>query len=303
MSKILVSGLVNLETTCSVQSFPIKYNPIDYNFFGVNSAISGVGYNIFKALAALENDVDIITMLGDDFVGNMAVQSLKSINNNTAYVTQNLKETPSSLVLYDENGKRKIYCDLKDIQDKTYDFNCVNNLNEYNMVVACNANYNRPLLEKAKEVKVEIATDVHVLSDIDDDYNRDFMECADILFLSDEAIKEPPQKVIERLEKRYNTKIIVMGQGGNGALMYVKEENKFYDFPAIKVGKIVNTVGAGDALFSCFVSCYSNGKSAEESLQYAQLFASAKIGYDGAANGFISPAELGELYNKHILAL
>ena len=46
---ILVSGLLNIETTVSVRGFPIEYYPIDYPFFGVASrtgstpAASGAG--------------------------------------------------------------------------------------------------------------------------------------------------------------------------------------------------------------------------------------------------------------------
>ena len=43
MSKILVSGLVNVEITCKVDEFPIKYEPINFNFFGVNIGVAGVG--------------------------------------------------------------------------------------------------------------------------------------------------------------------------------------------------------------------------------------------------------------------
>ena len=50
MKKILVSGLVNTETTVRVRQFPINYYPIDYPFFGVNTAASGVAYNIALAL-------------------------------------------------------------------------------------------------------------------------------------------------------------------------------------------------------------------------------------------------------------
>ena len=51
--KILVSGLLNIETTVAVKEFPINYYPIDYPFFGVNSGVGGVGYNIAKALFVL----------------------------------------------------------------------------------------------------------------------------------------------------------------------------------------------------------------------------------------------------------
>ena len=50
MAKILVSGLVNVESTLKVRKFPIDYYPIDYPFFGIKSTVSGVAYNISKAL-------------------------------------------------------------------------------------------------------------------------------------------------------------------------------------------------------------------------------------------------------------
>ena len=53
MTKSIVSGLVNIETSCKVRKFPIDYYPIDYSFFGVKSAVGGVGMNISKALKTL----------------------------------------------------------------------------------------------------------------------------------------------------------------------------------------------------------------------------------------------------------
>ena len=46
MSRILVSGLINIETTLKVDGFPIPYFPVRFPFHGVNSTVSGVGYNI-----------------------------------------------------------------------------------------------------------------------------------------------------------------------------------------------------------------------------------------------------------------
>ena len=112
------------------------------------------------------------------------------------------------------------------------------------------------------------------------------METANILFLSDEGIQGNPQEFIRQIENTYHNDITVLGQGSKGALMYVKKEDKFYDEPAKKVEKIVNTVGAGDSLFSCFISSYAKGMTPIEALDKAQAFAAYKIGFDGAANGF-----------------
>lgn len=295
MSKILVSGLVNLETTCSVSGFPIEYAPIDYRFFGVNSAVSGVGYNVSKALAALGNSVDTATMLGKDSAGDLALDALKNCGINCAHAVRCMEQTPASVVLYDGDGRRRIYCDLKDIQERSYDFGGVD-VSEYDAAAVCNINFSRPLLHKAKQAGIPVATDVHVLSSIDDEYNREFMECADILFLSDEGLPCEPRNFLMQIEQRYGNKIIILGQGGNGALMYLRDEGKFYDFSAVRVGEIINTVGAGDSLFSAFVSLYVEGMHPIECLKRAEIFASNKICSNGASNGFVSRNELEKLY-------
>lgn len=291
MSRILVSGVVNIEVTCKVDEFPIEYEPINYNFFGVNIAVAGVGYNIIKALTALGDDVELASIVGNDLASKLVFSELNDVTTGTL-VLQQLSQTPSSVVLYDKSGARRIYCDLKDIQEASYDYSNVD-VHAYDLVAACNINYSRPLLKKAKDDGVKIATDVHVLSDINDAYNREFMEYADILFLSNENIIGQEKKFVETLVEKYNCEIIVVGCGSAGALMYVKAEEKFYNMPAAKAEKIVNTVGAGGCLFSTFISMYAKGELPPvKCLELAQKAAAHKIGYDGAAKGFMNLSEL-----------
>lgn len=294
MSKILVSGLVNTETTVKIKEFPISYFPIDYPFFGVNTGVAGVAYNLSKALKSLGDQVRLISMIGSDFGGEYVRKEIEAIGIDATNMQQQLRQTPNSVILYDGEGKRQIYCDLKDIQDMSFDFHR-EMYQDCDVIAACNTNFNRSLLNKARADGKLIATDVHVLSDIEDAYNRDFMEYADILFLSDEAIRMDAKEFLMEIEKRYENEIIVLGQGSQGALMYVKKEGKFYDFPVIKTGKVINTVGAGDALFSGFIHYYVKGVPAEEALKKAEIFASYKIGFDGAANGFADEQKIEEL--------
>lgn len=298
MSRVLISGLINTETTVRVRQFPVNYYPIDYPFFGVNTAVSGVAYNIARALRTLKDDVTLLTMTGRDFPAAYIRQELQTAGISTQGIREKLAQTPSSVVLYDGEGKRQIYCDLKDIQETDYGFEaavCA----ESDIVAACNINFNRPLLRAAKAAGKTIATDVHVLSDIHDDYNRDFMACADILFLSDEAVWEDYHSFLWALAENYGNEIIILGRGGKGAAMYLRNENRIYDLPAVRVGEIVNTVGAGDALFSGFVHYYAAGLAPVESLIRAQLFASAKIGVSGASQGFSSEEVIETLYERY----
>lgn len=294
MKKILVSGLVNTETTVKVRQFPINYYPIDYPFFGVNTAASGVAYNIALALTTLGDDVRLLSMTGSDFPAAYIKSELAAAGIGTDHLKAKLKETPSSVVLYDETGRRQIYCDLKDIQESSYGFT-QEQISDADLVVACNINFNRELLRLARDMGKIVATDVHVLGNVWDDYNREFMEYADILFLSDEAAGEDPYRFMHELEEIYHTPIIAMGRGNKGALMYLRDEDRFYEMPAAHVGEVVNSVGAGDALFSSFLHFYAKGIHPVDCLKRAQVFAAAKIRVSGASKGFVTEAEIEEI--------
>lgn len=291
MSRILISGLTNLETTVRIRQFPLDYYPIDYPFFGIGTAVSGVGYNVAKALKTLGDEVLLTTMTGTDFPADYIRQELQTLGIGTGGVKPCLRQTPSSVVLYDGTGRRQIHCDLKDMQETSYGFPA-DICDGVDLVVATNTNFNRELLKLAKAAGKPIATDVHVLYDIYDGYNREFMEAADILFLSDEGIGADYGHFLWELAGSIPAGVIVLGRGSKGAAMYLRRENRILELPAAQVGQVVNTVGAGDALFSAFCHCIAGGVDAVEALVRAQIFAAAKIRTSGAAQGFVTEEEL-----------
>lgn len=293
MGKILVSGLLNLETTAKIRGFPINYYPIDFDFFGVNSTLSGVAFNLAKALTTLGDTVDLTSLVGRDLTARMFIEEIGKMGIRNDLIQQKMNETPSSVVLYDESGRRQIYCDLKNIQETAYDFSA-QIVDEADAVAACNINFSRPLLEMAKSKNKLIATDVHVLSNIDDDYNRQFMEYADILFLSDENIPYSKHDFIRNLGSRYHNSVIILGMGAAGALLHLPRQNILVEKPAFRIDNVVNTVGAGDALFSAYLHYHLKGYSPEDALDRAQLFAALKIRAKGAAEGFVTEDEIEE---------
>ena len=234
-------------------------------------------------------------MTGTDFSAEYVKSKIEEIGISTEHIKCTLKETPNSVVLYDSEGKRQIYCDLKDVQDTDYSFE-KEIYEDCDVVIACNTNFNRELLKKAHQDNKIIATDVHVLSDIMDEYNRDFMKYANILFLSDENIKNDYREFLLKIEEEYKNDIIVLGMGKKGALMYVKQEDNFYELPAVNVREVVNTVGAGDSLFSSFIHYYAKGLSPIECLKRAEIFAANKIGFDGASVGFADEETVEKMY-------
>lgn len=296
MSKIIVCGLVNMETTAPVDSFPIEYRPIDYKFLSVKSAPAGVGLNVSLALKTLGDEVSLCSLCGNDYPAEIIRLCIKEKGIKEDGILSLNKATAQSVVLYDNTGRRYIICDLADNQDNSYDIDAFRkSLKGADIACMCNINFAAELLPIAKEAGVLIATDVHCLSDVHDEYNSRFMKAADILFLSNENIKGREKDFASELTKVYSPKVIVVGMGDKGALLYIADDKSFTEVSAVYTRPVVNTVGAGDSLYSSFIHFYAKTRDALYSLKKAVYFASYKIGAKSASEGFLSEDELLEI--------
>ncbi len=297
MGEILVSGLINIETTARVDGFPIHYAPVRYPFFSVNSTVSGVGYNVAKALTTLGDSTRFVSLIGTDLAAGLVFEQLKRDRIPYGFVAQELAQTPQSVILYDPGGQRMINVDLKDIQERAYPPVLFEQaLHGVSMAVLCNINFSRPFLQQARASGVPVATDVHAIASLDDTYNAAFMAAADILFMSDELLPCSPEDWVRALWDRYCTPIAVVGMGAQGALLAVRNEGAITRIPAVTTRPVVNTIGAGDALFSSFVHSYQQSGDPYDAIRKAVVFASYKIGVAGAADGFLDSAALDALY-------
>ncbi len=295
--RVFVAGICNVETTLDVSGFPVPYYPVDFPFYGVNSTVSGVGFNVAAALKSLSTEVHLATLIGPDRQGRWVCDELKQRQLSDDGVLRELDATCQSVILADPTGRRQAHTDLKDIQDRSYPLELATAaLADADLAVLCNVQFARPLLHAAQSANVPIVTDVHVLSQIEDDYNRDFLSAADIIFLSDESLGgQDAEDYVRRLARRYEPKLVVMGCGSSGALLYERASDSFLRQKALMCRPVVNTIGAGDALLSGFVQAYLAGKPLRECLLRAVIFAGWKTGEAGGAQGFLTLEELETL--------
>jgi len=292
MSKIFISGLINLETTLAVESFPLAYFPVRYPFFGIQTTVSGVGFNLALALQHLGNDVHFASLIGPDENSSLVHKALSKADIDDRLILDEAEATAQSVILYDPSGRRQIHVDLKNIQDLAYPCEIARTaLEESDLAVLCNINFSRSLLQLAKELGKPIVTDVHALSELDNDYNREFMSAANILFLSDDVLPDSPECVARSLMEKYPAEMIIIGLGGAGALLAHRGDGFIGKFKAFYTRPVVNTIGAGDALLSAFVDQYLRLKDPYQALQAAMVFASYKVGEKGAAQGFLNQEE------------
>lgn len=295
-SAVLVAGLINIETTLRVEGFPLAYNPANFPFFGVASSVSGVGYNVAKALTVLGNRVQFLSLIGDDMAGESVRRALAAIPVDDAHVLAALPQTCQSVILYDASGRRQIHTDLKDIQERSYPLESVLPLlAQVDACVICNINFARPLLAPARAAGRLIATDVHALKSLDAEYEQDFLRAADILFLSHERLEQTPEETVQAILARFPARVVVIGLGSEGALLAVRADGFVSRFPAVQTRPIVSTIGAGDALFSAFLDGYLRSRNPYAALQRAMRFASWKIGVASASEGYLTAEALDEL--------
>jgi acarbose 7IV-phosphotransferase len=301
MSKILVSGLINIETTVRVEGFPIPYTPVVYPFFGLHSTVSGVGYNIARALTILGNDVRLLSIIGSDPQATLVRMAMERDGLSGKNVLNLVEQTAQSVILYDGEGRRQINVDLKDVQEMAFpQANFSHAAQGCDLLVLCNINFSRPFLDQARRAGRRIASDVHSISDLNDSYNADFMRAATVLFMSHEWLPGTPEEWARRVWNRYGPEVLVIGMGKEGALLAVKKDNFIERIPAVRTRPTVNTIGAGDALFSAFLHSYVKTNDPYLSLRKAMVFASYKIGDTSAAEGFLDEAGLEEWFNKVI---
>ncbi len=276
MKKIFISGLSNVETTLAVRGFPVTYYPVDYPFFGIKTVVAGSGFRSAKGALALGDSVDLMTLVGDDFNGRRVREAIADSGMSCDYVYSELKNTVEAVVLQEMPfGRRQVYCDLKDAQEVSVDAEMLRGSIERSDICALlNVNFSRAFIPIAKNLGKPIATDVQALSDINDPFNAEFIESADILFLSDEGISADRRDFMAELVKRTHAEIVVMGLGEDGVL-YSERGGAIKSLKAVADENVI-TAGAGAALFAGFLHYY--GKyDVTEALMRAEVCAALKI--------------------------
>ncbi len=82
--------------------------------------------------------------------------------------------------------------------------------------------------------------------------------------------------LIKRLAFQKNVKCLVVTRGSNGAIMYLKKYNSFYECPAF-AGKVIDKVGAGDAMLSLLSLAIKKNFDPNFSLLFGSLAAANNV--------------------------
>lgn len=293
MSKFLVGGILQRETIVKVDAIPIRYMPVTDTFRSIHTSVGGDSYNEAIALKWLGNEVDFFSMIGRDENVTILNSSGNEVELQTDFILPRLSATPEAVIFYDRKRNQQIFEDIKDMRDVPYALDLfANQLNSADFVVLANANFCRPLLEASVLAGKKIAVNIRNFRHETERYNKPFLQNATVLYLSDDNLDEDPYDFVKYIVNKYHPEVVILGQGANGVMIYSGTLNTYAHYNSVKTNEVINTVGAGNALFSCFLHYYNETNDPVYSIKNALLFASYKIGFDGTSNGFMTQEQI-----------
>ena len=298
MGKFLVAGVTQIETIVRVDRIPVSYSPLTSVTDSIFTAVGGDAYNESLALKWLGDDVTFMSIVGRNQDLSIINPPDRKITLSTEYIIPQMRETPTEVVLYDKLRKQQIFEDIKDLRENVYDMSMVTPIAEAcDMMVLANANFCRPFAKIAAQLKKPIAVNIRSYNPEKEKYNTDFLEPAKVLYFSDDTLAEDPYEFIDRMSATYGTEVIILGQGSGGLILFDKTKNLRVHYKTVKTNEVVNTIGAGNALFACFLPYYLETGDSVNAIKNALLFASYKIGYMGTSNGFMTTDQLDQWRN------
>ncbi len=294
MSKFMVAGFVQMETIIKVEALPVPYKQFESIPDLVNSGIGGAGFNEAMALKWLGNEVDFMSMVARNMSRRQIEAYLKTfdVNLKTDYVLPMLDGMPTSVILYCK-GKKQTFEDVKDIRHVEYDYDLLESrIQDKDMILMSNCNFCRPIIGLAKKYQKPLAVNVRSMRAEKIANKEDFLAAADILYISDDDLESDHYDCIKECREKYDPEIVIMGIGDKGVILYTKEDNSVIEYRPVKTNEIVNTIGAGNALFSSFMHYYVKTKNAKEAIKNALLFASYKIGFVGPSTRCLTEEQI-----------
>lgn len=299
MEKVIVIGNSLLEISIPANHMGIAAGEVIFTQNDIQTCVSGIGFNVALSLHTLGRELEFLTLLGQDAVGTLIRAQIVEKGISANLVRQTEAESGIAIIRSQAGATPGILLDLKQAHDRKRIFEIPPvHYSDFSLAVCCFIRFSEGMLDGFSSAGIPIASDVQVIDDVNDPEKQPYLEHSEILFLSNQAIAGHEAAFLKALKKRYRSRIIAVGMGEKGTLMALRDQDELWHFPAVFTRPVVNTIGCGDALFSCFLHGYLKSGDPVRAMSEACVYASYKAGESGASRGFLNPDELAEWVGK-----
>jgi len=166
-------------------------------------------------------------------------------------------------------------------------------IKEADVIILNISNFCKEYIPLIKESNAKVWTDLHDYDGLNE-YHQDFIDVADVVFISVDKIRSNYNEVVEELKK--NSELLVCTKGSSGAEAFF--EGDTYNVKASK-NKQVDTNGAGDGFFSGFFWGYLNKYSVKECLELGAVVGGLCVESKMLFNENLTKETLIELHKKN----
>jgi sugar/nucleoside kinase (ribokinase family) len=294
MPSALVVGGVSWDTIVSLDRFP---DPRPQTLFARASheTVGSTGAGKALNLARLGFEVTLHAVVGDDEPGRRARGRLGAAGVRVRHETDPAGTERHVNLMAADGGRISIYAAAGTFEP-AIDLAGLEALLPAHDYLALNiVNYCRRLLPAAKRLGREVWCDVH---DYDgrSPYHRDFLEAADYLFLSSDAMPDY-RPFMERMVAD-GKRLVVCTHGQHGATA-LTPAGEWLEVPAVAAYEQVDTNGAGDAFFAGFLYGHARGYDLRRCLRVAAVVAGLCVASRELAHPHLSPERVERDYQAH----
>jgi fructokinase len=274
----------------------VCYGEVLWDVFPNHKKIGGAPLNVALRLQSLENNVAIITRIGDDTEG----KEIKDFIINRGVVTENIQidsilKTGEVAVILDTKGTATYTINFPRAWDNIKLTEKAKQITEnsdafiFGSLVARN-NVSRDTLyqllkiAKYKIFDINLRAPHYTLKVL-----KTLMNEADFIKFNDDEIFEIAKELksesdsleetIQFIAKETNTKSICVTKGGDGAILYYNDV--FYHNTGYKI-EVIDTVGAGDSFLASLTNKLLKGISPQRAIDFACAIGAIVAGSEGA---------------------
>ncbi len=294
---VVVIGAVGVDTNIYLVSKDIDFS-VEANFTENLDYVGGAGGYSSRLFAQLGLKTSFIGYAGTDHNGEFIRREFNHDGIDMTALFVDPYGTKRSVNFMYQDGRRKNFYDGKGSMYVKPNLELCREIISQTKLIHVNiVNWTRYLLPIAKELGVTISCDIQDVVDINDEYRKDYVDYADILFFS--CVNYPdPTPLIKVFQKSNSERIIVVGMGAQGCALAVEDDIHFY--PPVKMTTpVIDTNGAGDSLVVGFLSSYClDGYNLENAILRGQICARHTCTIKASSSDFISKDQLNAIYKK-----
>ncbi|MGP5659170.1 ribokinase [Corynebacterium falsenii] len=298
---VVVSGTVNIDTFVGVDNFPHPGETV-IGTRGIEG-LGGKGANQAAACAHMGVRTVLLSAVGQDSQGELAITELKRHGVNTEHVAETRQPTGQAFIMNDSSGENIIIVTsgANQLVSPAQQRETVDTLRSQGPVPVVLAQCELTPEHSAELPKLVRGTDTRLVLNLAPVTTRDpdLLAAADPLILNEGEAADvldvprstPREEIFDLL--RPIARSVVVTLGAEGAVILSGDAT--LRVPAVRVPSVVDTTGAGDAFCGTLAAALAQGEDLENACKLGAAAGALATQKKGAAGSYASEVEVRAL--------